>query len=232
MKILIVSATPFEIAPLQNYLIENFQTEDQLKFQKDKLEVHLLITGVGLVLTGIHLTKKLLKEDYQLVINAGIAGTFDENVPIGTVVQVIEDRFADLGVEEANGSFTDVHEMGLIEANVPPFKNGVLSDPDGGGFGFLRSVKGISINKVHGHVLSIARIQKKYPEAQIETMEGAAFFYVCLTEKKPFLAVRAISNKVESRNRENWDIALAIESLNKVLLQMMEGFAESSEKRE
>ena len=75
MKILIVSATPFEIAPLQNYLIENFQTEDQLKFQKDKLEVHLLITGVGLVLTGIHLTKKLLKEDYQLVINAGIAGT-------------------------------------------------------------------------------------------------------------------------------------------------------------
>jgi futalosine hydrolase len=51
----------------------------------------------------------------------------------------------------------------------------------------------------------------------IETMESAAFFYVCLQEKIPFLALRAISNKVEPRDKSKWNIPLAMQNLSNVL---------------
>jgi futalosine hydrolase len=53
-------------------------------------------------------------------------------------------------------------------------------------------------------------------------MEGAAFMQICLTEKIPFAELRAISNYVEPRNRENWKMKEAIENLNTVLIALFE----------
>jgi futalosine hydrolase len=52
-------------------------------------------------------------------------------------------------------------------------------------------------------------------------MEGAAFHYVCLTEKVPFLQLRAVSNYVGERNKKNWNIKLAIENLNKATIEVL-----------
>jgi futalosine hydrolase len=49
-------------------------------------------------------------------------------------------------------------------------------------------------------------------------MEGAAVFYVAQQEKIPALQIRAISNLVEKRNKDNWDIPLAIKNLNEWLI--------------
>ena len=38
-------------------------------------------------------------------------------------------------------------------------------------------------------------------------MEGAAFMYACLIAGVPFAQVRAVSNRVERRNRAAWDLA-------------------------
>ena len=53
-------------------------------------------------------------------------------------------------------------------------------------------------------------------------MEGAAFFQACMTEGVAFSEIRAISNYVEPRNRDNWKIAEAIENLNKTLIELFE----------
>ena len=45
-------------------------------------------------------------------------------------------------------------------------------------------------------------------------MEGAAFFQVCNTFNVPCIQIRAISNKVEHRNKDNWNLPLAIKNLN------------------
>jgi futalosine hydrolase len=55
----------------------------------------------------------------------------------------------------------------------------------------------------------------------IETMEGATFFYICSLENIPFLALRAISNKVERRNKINWKIALALNNLSEKLKEVL-----------
>jgi 1,4-dihydroxy-6-naphthoate synthase len=53
---------------------------------------------------------------------------------------------------------------------------------------------------------------------EVETMEGAAFFQGCLIENVPFRALRAISNRVEPRNREAWKLKEAVEAVQKELL--------------
>ena len=221
MKILIVAATPFEVAPLREYLEANYTTNLPFHYQKDKQEIILLITGVGMTNTAFQMGKALLTEQFQLAINAGVAGAFNRQLQLGEVVNVIEERYGDLGVEEENGDFTDVFEMELINGQKAPYENGVLPNQRGAEFEFLPKVKGLTVNKVHGFAGSIAKIKAKYT-ADIETMEGAAFFQACLTEEVPFLQIRAISNYVEPRNRAGWKLAEAIQNLNTVLIASLQ----------
>jgi futalosine hydrolase len=55
-------------------------------------------------------------------------------------------------------------------------------------------------------------------------MEGAAFFYACEEANVDGLQVRAISNYVEKRNKENWNLALAVKNLNDWLIQDIKTF--------
>lgn len=222
MNILIVSATPFEIKPLQEYLEKHFIKNGPYQYQRGKVQASILISGVGLPLMAYALGRVLGAKEVNLAINAGIAGAFNRALEIGQVVQVVSERFGDLGVQEADGRFTDVHEMGLIEASQPPFTGGRLANRSAEAYAFLPIAHGLSVNRVHGYQADIDAIQKKYPDADIESMEGAAFFYACLLEQIPFLEIRSISNYVEPRNRENWNIPLAIERLNETLIQLIQ----------
>ena len=84
----------------------------------------------------------------------------------------------------------------------------------------LKSVEGITVNKVHGNEKSVAKLLK-HITAKVETMEGAAFLMVCQKEKIPALQLRAISNYVELRNKENWNIALALKNLHDVVFVVL-----------
>lgn len=221
MKILLVSATPFEVAPVREHLAAHFERVSDFHFKKNDLEVQLIVTGVGPACTAFALGNVLASRPFDLALNAGIAGAFDHSLKLGDVVNVISERFGDLGVEEADGSFTDVHELGLTNPAAPPFQNGELRNPAVAEFDFLPKCKGLTVNKVHGAQASIAAIQKKY-DADVESMEGAAFFLACLLSEVPFLQIRAISNYVEPRNREAWNLPLAIENLNRILIELLE----------
>ena len=224
MNILFVAATPFEIQPLLDYLKKKFVPNGHFTFQKGEIEVSVLITGAGLPMMAYGMGKILASKEVHLAVNAGIAGAFNRKLNIGDVVQVASERFGDLGVQEADGRFTDVHELGLIEGNQRPFKDGQLLNEAAGQFSFLPTAHGLSVNKVHGYLSDIEAIRTKYPDAEVESMEGAAFFYACLLENISFLEIRSISNYVEARNRENWDIPLAIEQLNGVLVELVGSF--------
>lgn len=210
MKILIVSATEKEIFPLLNKI----DTINQ-----ETLVVDTLITGIGPVFTTYLLTRRLSEKDYDLVINAGIAGSFNSEIPIGETVFVQSDQFADLGIEDKNEFYT-IFEKGFLNKDQFPFKNAKLENP----YLFnlnLKKVSAITVNTTHGCDKSIDLFKQKF-KADIETMEGAAFFYVCLQEGEKFFQVRAISNLIEERNSANWNIPLAIKNLNQKLFELMD----------
>ncbi len=221
MHLLLVSATPFEIAPIKAYLEKHFEKKAELHFTKENLKVSILITGVGIAYTSFFLGKVFSKYSFDFAINVGVAGAFHKNLKIGDIVNVHTERFADLGVEEADGQFTDIHQLDLIQPNKFPFQNGKLINPTVKDFDFLPKATGLTVNKVHGFEKSINAIKRKYSE-DIESMEGAAFFLGCLLEKIPFLEIRAISNYVEPRNKENWNLPLAIDHLGLIITDILE----------
>ncbi|HYH56893.1 MAG TPA: futalosine hydrolase [Anseongella sp.] len=210
MKLLIVSATGAEIAP---FLKGNAGAGDQ--------GAEVLITGVGIAATVYRLTKALEKGAYDLVINAGIAGSFSRDLPLGEVVQVVSDGFGDLGAENGE-EFLDIFELGLAGAGTPPFENGMLRNSfrvKG-----LPEAAGITVNTVHGEETRIRKTLARLSPG-VESMEGAGFFYVCMSEGQKCLQVRAISNYVEKRNRENWNIPLAVNNLNHTLIKLAHDMA-------
>jgi futalosine hydrolase len=221
VHLLLTAATPFEIAPFIQYLETHCTPTAEGTFaHPNGWTAGVLVTGVGLTATAWHIGRALALQHPDLVLNAGIAGAFDRTLALGDVVQVVAECFGDLGVEEADGSFTDLVQLGLLQADTPPYRAGWMWHPQAGDAHFLRAVRGLSVNKVHGTAASVTAIRAKYPDAQIESMEGAAFFYACLLARVPFLAIRSISNYVEPRNRAAWQLPLAIKNLNEVLIQM------------
>jgi len=192
-------------------------------FSVNNREIKLLVTGVGSVATAWSL-KEWLKvgERPDLIINAGIAGSFKDDIKIGDVVMPVTDFFADSGIENAD-SFLTLFESGLADPDEFPYQSGILQCDaliSGRMSDILRSVKAITLNTATGSVYTLNKLIKKF-NPDIETMEGATFFYICTREKIPFLSIRAISNRVESRNRSKWNIPLALESLAEKLNEVI-----------
>ena len=219
MKILVVSATEKEILPLRNKLKVNKSAACVMKYGVIKsFDVDYLVTGIGGVLTTYALTKTLMARKYDLVINTGIAGSFNVDLEIGEVVFVQTEEFADLGIEDKDELYT-MFEKGFMKKDENPFKNAKLENP----YKFdlnLKKVSGITVNTTHGNKQSIQKFKNKF-NADIETMGGAACVYVCLQQGITFMQIRSISNYVEERNEANWNIPLAIENLTEKLYDIV-----------
>ncbi|HEX2901732.1 MAG TPA: hypothetical protein VHS96_18620, partial [Bacteroidia bacterium] len=86
----------------------------------------------------------------------------------------------------------------------------------------LRSCRGVTVNRVSGASAAIAEMQQIWAP-EVETMEGAAFFQACLMEGVPFRALRAVSNRVEPRNRAAWQLKEAVEAMQQHLLGLLQG---------
>lgn len=226
MNILLVSATDFETAPLLTAFQPAGQNSKNFRqFQFCNHSVDVLVTGVGIPFTIYHLTSLLAKKSYHLVLNAGIAGSFKKKTLTGTVVNVCRDRFADIGIED-RGNFKSIFEINLGDKNLYPFTDGALinkSNTVNEAVTKLPEVSAVTVNKVSGINETIKSLVETY-HPDIETMEGAAFCYVCMMEKLPYFQIRSVSNFIEERNTGKWDIRLAVENLNMTLLEIMKGF--------
>jgi futalosine hydrolase len=200
-RILLIAATQHEILP---YL--------QTQHHHD-----VLITGVGIPSTIFRLTRQLAHHHYDVVVQAGIAGAFDNSfAKKGHVVQVTQDAFGDLGTFE-NGSFSDLQQL---ELNYDPlWLNGSYIKSG------LPEVKGITVQTVTNDATIVSALTGKW-QADIETMEGAAAAYVCHQKQIQFVQLRAISNTVGERNKANWKTDDAVANLNNALGTFLRKLAE------
>jgi futalosine hydrolase len=209
-KILLVTATSTEAAAFEK--IWKMQT---LPGEEVKYGMHVLVAGVGSVSTAWEMQKWISVNDKPLLaINAGIAGSYMQDINIGDVVMPVTDCFADAGIEDGN-HFLTLSEAGLVSPDEFPFRKGLIhADPALTGLlkGIVKPVRAITVNTSTGSDATRSRLADKF-NPDIETMEGATFFYICSREKIPFLALRAVSNMVEIRNKNNWDIKLALHNL-------------------
>ncbi|HUX59243.1 MAG TPA: futalosine hydrolase [Bacteroidales bacterium] len=222
-RILYVTATSFEADSIKK--IRGMMTVPG-GYRFGDFEINLLVSGVGSFATSWAMKQWIsINEKPDLVINVGIAGSYNDEIMIGDVVMPLSDCFADSGIEDG-ADFLTLPEAGLTSANEFPFIGGLLfadNQYSGQMKTILNPVRAITVNTTTGSEITRDKLLKKF-NPDIETMEGATFFYICVMEKLPFLAVRAISNRVELRNKSNWNIPLALknlsEKLNEVILTL------------
>jgi futalosine hydrolase len=205
MRILLTAATKQEVEP---YTIKN-------------KTIDLLITGVGVPSTLFQLQNAIFSLQPDIIIQAGVAGSFSNSLSLGQVVLVKQDAFGDIGMEE-NKEFTPIFKSNFADANEFPFSDGWLINPSKlFSVSKLKNVKAITVNKV-----SDSEVQKNQSiihfSPEIETMEGAAFHFIGLHQKIPFIQLRSISNTVGERDKSKREIKESIGNLNKELEILVE----------
>ncbi|MFN5146395.1 MAG: futalosine hydrolase [Bacteroidota bacterium] len=215
MNCLVIAATPIEIRPLLEKLKEgNIPISNSI-------QLDVLITGIGLLATSYSLQKQIQLKRPDLIIQAGVGGCFDKKMKLGRVFIIKKEAIADQSVVELNALKT-LFDLDLVPANQPPYQKGWLVNPHS----ILKKLRlpkvtGISVNEITTQPQKV-RFYKKQFNPLIESMEGAALHYVALQEGIPFIQLRSTSNYIAERNKKNWNMPAAIQSLNQSLLNLLQ----------
>jgi len=204
VKILLVTATQEESGS-----IDSVQ-----KLRRIFPELEILITGIGMVKATSSLAFAIYNKKPDFILHTGICGSFNKLYPIGTVLNVLSEEFADIGHND-NGKFVPLPEKDQ------PFDNGKLKNSmNWGKILKLPSVKGITVNTVNGEKSAIDKVVQQF-QPDIESMEGAAIAYLCLKLDISYAEIRAVSNFVEQRNVKNWNIPLAVKNLTTMIPEIL-----------
>ncbi len=194
-------------------------------YLKHSARTDILITGVGSPACMYALTKNLQIKKYDFVLQAGIAGTFRNKYALGETVAVKQEVFADLGISES-GSLYSLFDKGYADSNIMPYTNKSLLNPSDNYFA-LPAVNAITVNMISDNATQTGMFINKY-NPDIESMEGAAFHYVCISEGIRFMQLRSISNFVGDRVKSNWKMKESIQSLNENLTRVIDDLQNKS----
>lgn len=212
-NVLIVVPTIKEISPLFEERGDIVQILPwSWEITKEKTLYKILLTNIGAVNTILGIKNYHFVNHYiDTIIMGGVAGSYDKNVKLGEIFLINEDQFADFGIEYNN----DIQEFNPYNQHHYPYKITQKQIPKKNAFQtkkvFLKGKKAISVNATTGNSERFRLFSKKYPDC-LESMEGAAFFYVCNEMNIPCVQIRSVSNYVNTP-RSEWNLDLAINNL-------------------
>lgn len=209
MQLLLCAATEFELGPSVKELQQQYPGR-----------IEILVTGVGMMAATYALTKRISMQKPGMILQAGVAGSFNPGIKPGAVVAVISEAIGDLGVEE-NGEFRPISRLALADQDELPWSGGKLVNEH-------EILKSCGLPLVHAVTVNEISTNRKrmlyYREslkADVESMEGAALHYTALQEQVPFLQLRSISNFVGERNKAEWLLDAAIINLDNKLAELV-----------
>ncbi|MGI5195970.1 futalosine hydrolase [Streptomyces sp. CA-288835] len=174
----------------------------------------LLVAGVGSAAAAASTataltTAALTGTSYDLVVSAGIAGGFQPEAPLGSLVLADEITIADLGAETADG-FVPVTELGFGAVTHRPPESLVREVAAVTG---ARTGTVLTVNTVTGSAERAAELRRRHPGALAEAMEGFGVAEAAAAHGVPVLELRAVSNPVGPRDRAAWRIGDALAAL-------------------
>ena len=186
----------------------------ELGFWEDRSDVTTLVTGVGPVEASCALAAALRERDYELVINAGLAGAFDGACGIGDGVVVSEDRL-ELDLEDGTPLKLPRGERTVQTAH----SDSVLAERLAArGFPLVR---GVTVCRVTSSETTARRLAAAVG-AQVESMEGFAALRAAERAGVPAIELRGISNRCGDRASSGWDFAAGVAGLQRVTNALFE----------
>lgn len=181
-----------------------------------------MCVGVGKTSAAMHTALSLAARTPDFVLVIGVCGAYRtglevEGLKVGDLCSLVDDRFADEGVETPEG-FIDIETLGFGFC---------------GPFGAHRSTSAklrtlleahTSITEVSGATVSTcsgtdtrADTLRARTEAAVETMEGAAIAAVCSERNVPWVQLRSVSNYTGNRSEAQWDLRGSLARLHEAV---------------
>lgn len=226
MRILVAAAEQQE---LDRALKAYAEVEPQMK---SDVEIVFRLTGIGATNACYCVTReiwnaRLGNRPYDMVVNIGIAGSYDlEEFPIASAAIISREYFGDLGFETEKG-FADLFRCRILGKDDFPYTDGALARqllPYGHIEEVLSEYKqgvGVTIQCITGNVSRIDELKRIY-SPHIESMEGAAVYYAALMEKVPVFELRTVSNAVGERDSKKWKTKEALDTLENCCKEIFE----------
>ena len=191
-----------------------------------------LVTGVGLVETALSLVGILHKKpEIDCVLTFGIAGAYLENdtsVRVGLLDLCLAEQeiLGDLGIQLADkverfGAELPVRDRFVLDPGLLSTAGQILGDAD------IAYKQGtfVTVNCASGTQRRGDQLGCQF-HGLCENMEGAAVARVCEAFSLPCLEVRCVSNMVEDRNRENWQLKKACVKAGRAAAVIAAGLAQ------
>lgn len=224
MKLLLVAATGAEIHQVCEAFGANIpSTVGHGVVATGKIGQHratVLVTGIGMVNTAWMLGQITATVRYDRLINLGVCGSFRRDLPLGSVVQIVQDGFSELGAQDPHNGFLDLSAMGFTNFKVGGrVYHNTIENPEPANTPHTQC-KGITVNTVHGKAEPIAETLKRW-QPDVETMETASFMQCAMQAAMPFYCFRGISNYVEPRNRDSWKLAEASAAVQQEVVKLV-----------
>ncbi|MFI6621336.1 futalosine hydrolase [Streptomyces sp. NPDC050528] len=172
--------------------------------------VDVIAAGVGPAAAAAATATALAGASYGLVVSAGIAGGFQPEAPVGSLVIADEITVADLGAETPDG-FVPVTELGFgAVTHRPP--NALVRDLAAATGARVGAV--LTVSTVTGTAARATELRARHPRALAEAMEGFGVAEAAAAHGIPVLELRAVSNPVGPRDRTAWRIGDALAALS------------------
>lgn len=230
-EIVVLSATGFEQEVLREEVEEAVGQQvagrEWVSGRVGGEEVLLVATGIGAVNTSHALTCVLQARRPAWVLQIGVGGAYPQSgLGVGDLALACEENYGDLGVRTEEGwQGGEVIGIPVLDGDVVRYNNfpldgawvqqaaAILPDARVGPFVTVQECSGTD-------ALGLERGERF--GALCENMEGAAAAHLCALYGVPFVEVRVMSNIVEKRDREQWDLPLAVERAQAAALQLLE----------
>jgi futalosine hydrolase len=221
-RLLLAAPTRPELEHLEHLLSALAGTSTPTKgWPWGEWHIHTHHSGPGVPMVLLHLSQALQHYRPELLVHVGIAGARRGSADIGETVEILSDRYADIGAEDRDGQFLDMFCLGLWTESDADWTMGRFHQPRSWKLPGLKKLDAVTVHSIPGSSARIRDLERRHP-FQIESMEGAAVFHLASHLQIPFLALRGISNFLEPRNREAWDIPGALATLSRHTLSFLE----------
>lgn len=186
-KILVVAAMPEELSAVSR----------EFGCAPSGCSVSGIITGMGMTATAAALSREIFDNRPDLIIDVGICGAINHDIPIGSVVQVETDVVAPFGV--------------MREGAFVPFINETYN-----------AKNNLMLPYIQASAATVSLACGELPDDyDVESMEGAAVFALCEAHDIDSLQIRTVSNYMGTP-RSEWRIELALEELGKAIRDTLE----------
>jgi futalosine hydrolase len=200
MSVLLVVATPQEAEFFGN------------------LGVRVVVSGIGAVNAALSTYEAVLEDRPRLIVNVGIGGAYpNSGLKIGETACSSAFIYAGLGAQDGEG-FLDLEQLDF--PLLPDTFNRIPAWDGAGAWSKqlnLRCGEFLTLETVTGNLETLGVLEKRFPDALMEGMEGAGVAHAALKLGIPALELRGVSNFVGLRDRSSWRIRDALASCRNVL---------------